>query len=81
MVALNRAIAVAECDGLEAGIALLLEMKEEASHYYLYHLALGDLYVRTQQTARAKACYQTALRLTSSPARQQIIQQKQEQLI
>ncbi|RNI31964.1 sigma-70 family RNA polymerase sigma factor [Rufibacter immobilis] len=80
IIALNSAIAVAECDGVAQGINLLLDLKESAAHYYLYHIALGDLYHRSRQPAQAKACYQTALRLTSSPARQEIIQQKQEQV-
>lgn len=80
VIALNRAVAIAECDGITEGIQVLLALKEEARHYYLYHITLGDLYVRNQQPARAKACYQTALSLTPSQTRQKIIKQKQDQL-
>ncbi|MGV3540020.1 MAG: RNA polymerase sigma factor [Rufibacter sp.] len=80
IIAMNRAIAVAECEGLAQGISLLLELESAASHYYLYHVALGDLYVRNQQPGKAKTCYQKALLLTSSGTRKEIIRQKQDQL-
>jgi RNA polymerase sigma-70 factor (ECF subfamily) len=55
VVALNRAVAVAMSDGIEAGLALVdnLANSGELDSYYLYHAARADLLRRLGESAAA----------------------------
>ena len=52
VVALNRAIAVAETEGPEAGLALLDGVAEELDGYHLLHAARGSMLEQAGATAR-----------------------------
>jgi RNA polymerase sigma-70 factor (ECF subfamily) len=78
VVHLNRAVAIAECDGPEAGLAhidALLEHGELAS-YYLAHSARAELYRRLGRTAEARASYEKALALTQQEPERQFLQDR-----
>lgn len=62
VVTLNRAIAVAELDGPEAGLALLERV--ELDGYRYYHSTRADLLRRLGRDADARAAYERALELT-----------------
>jgi len=55
VVQLNRAVAIAECDGPEAGLRHIDAVLEqgELANYYLAHSARADMYRRLGRTAEA----------------------------
>jgi RNA polymerase sigma-70 factor (ECF subfamily) len=65
VVALNRAVAVAMCDGPTAGLALIdaLLAQGDLADYHLAHSARADLCRRLGNTEEARASYHQALRL------------------
>src|SRR5216684_1780526 len=70
VVELNRAVAIAMCQGLEQGLSLiddLLTRKDDArvqlSHYHLAHSARADLCRRLGRIPEARASYEKALAL------------------
>jgi RNA polymerase sigma-70 factor (ECF subfamily) len=82
VVYLNRAVAIAMCDGPEAGllqIDALLEQGELAS-YYLAHAARADLYRRLGRSSEALSSYQKALALTQQQPERQFLQERVRQL-
>ena len=66
VVALNRAVAVAEVHGPEAGLALLEDLGLE--NYYLFHAIRADLLVRLGRRTEAAAAYESAIGLTTNAA-------------
>jgi RNA polymerase sigma-70 factor (ECF subfamily) len=67
VVELNRAVAVAMCEGLEQGLALIDDLlaREHLSHYHLAHSARADLCRRLGRIPEARASYEEALTLVS----------------
>jgi RNA polymerase sigma-70 factor (ECF subfamily) len=79
---LNRAVAIAMCDGPEAGlkhIDALLEQGELAN-YYLAHSARAELYRRLGRSTEARASYERALALTQQEPERQFLQERIRQL-
>jgi len=74
VVALNRAVAVAMCDGPATGLALAdaLRARGELKDYRLAHAARADFCRRLQRDAKARAAYQWALQLTHSAPKRAI---------
>jgi RNA polymerase sigma-70 factor, ECF subfamily len=66
VVALNRAVAVAEVHGPEAALALLEDLGLE--DYYLYHAIRADLLVRLGRKPEAGEAYERAIGLTTNAA-------------
>ena len=64
VVALNRAVAVAEVHGPDAALPLLAGLDLE--RYHLYHAIRGDLLARTGDSAGAAAAYDTAIALAAN---------------
>jgi RNA polymerase sigma-70 factor (ECF subfamily) len=66
VVHLNRAVAIAMCDGPEAGLTHIDALLEhgELVNYYLAHSARADLCRRLGRTAEARFSYEKALALT-----------------
>ena len=65
VVELNRAVAVAMCEGLEQGLALIDDLlaREQLSGYHLAHSARADLCRRLGRIPEARASYEKALTL------------------
>ena len=65
VVELNRAVAVAMCEGPAAGLALIdaLLTRGELADYYLAHSARAELCRRTGKTVEARVSYERALSL------------------
>ena len=65
VVELNRAVAVAMCDGPEQGLRLIDDLltREQLSHYHLAHSARADLCRRLGRMSEARASYEKALAL------------------
>src|SRR5690242_19321874 len=82
VVQLNRAVAIAESDGSEAGLAQIDALLEhgELANYYLAHSARADMYRRLGRTAEARASYEKALALTQQEPERQFLQARIRQL-
>ncbi len=65
VVELNRAVAVAMCEGLEQGLALIDDLlaREHLSQYHLAHSARADMCRRLGRIPEARASYEQALTL------------------
>jgi RNA polymerase sigma-70 factor, ECF subfamily len=82
VVQLNRAVAIAMCDGPEAGLAHIDAVLEhgELANYYLAHSARADMYRRLGRTVEARASYEKALALTQQEPERQFLQERIRQL-
>ncbi len=82
VVLLNRAVAIAMCDGPEAGLMHIDAVLEhgELANYYLAHSARADMYRRLGRTAEARAAYEKALALTQQEPERQFLQERIRQL-
>src|SRR4029079_8264505 len=69
VVALNRAVALAELRGPGTGLAALdADLDATLGDYQPYHAARADLLARSGRTADALAAYDRALELTTNAA-------------
>ncbi|AKU14646.1 RNA polymerase sigma factor [Luteipulveratus mongoliensis] len=66
VVALNRAIAVAEIDGAATGLAIVDALDLDA--YHPFHATRADLLRRLGRTNEARAAYDRGIELASNPA-------------
>jgi RNA polymerase sigma-70 factor (ECF subfamily) len=82
VVLLNRAVAIAMCDGPEAGLTQIDAVLEhgELANYYLAHSARADMYRRLGRTAEARSSYEKALALTQQKPERQFLQERIRQL-
>src|SRR5690606_2218814 len=65
IVELNRAVALAMCEGPRAGLQAIEKLMDhnELQSYHLLHAARADLFRRLGQSQDAICCYQQALEL------------------
>jgi RNA polymerase sigma-70 factor (ECF subfamily) len=70
VVELNRAVAIAMCEGPEQGLRLIDDLlaREHLSHYHLAHSARADLCRRLGRIPEARASYEKALALALQEA-------------
>jgi len=82
VVHLNRAVAIAECDGPAAGLTHIDALLEHGglANYYLAHSARAELYRRLGRTAEARASYEKALALTQQEPERQFLEERIRQL-
>jgi RNA polymerase sigma-70 factor, ECF subfamily len=82
VVQLNRAVAVAMCEGPEAGLTHINDVLENGglANYYLAHAARADMYRRLGRTAEARSSYEKALALTQQEPERQFLQERIRQL-
>jgi RNA polymerase sigma-70 factor (ECF subfamily) len=66
VVALNRAIAVAEVDGPAAALPLVDALADELASYHVLHAARADMLRRLSRDEEAVAAYDTAIALTDN---------------
>ena len=83
VVAINRAIAVAETRGAAAGLAALDALADDPrlSDYQPYWAARAGLLARTRELNAADAAYQRAIGLESDPAVRRFLQQRRSELV
>jgi RNA polymerase sigma-70 factor (ECF subfamily) len=60
VIALNRAVAIAEADGPAAGLAAVEAVGAELDDYHLYHAARADLLAKLGRRDEARAAYAAA---------------------
>jgi len=82
VVELNRAVAVAMCEGLEQGLALIDDLlaREQLSGYHLAHAARADLCRRLGRMPEARASYGKALALASQEPDRRFLARRLEEL-
>lgn len=82
VVALNHAVAVAMCDGPEAGLALLdgLVGNKEILSYHLFHAARADLLRRAGDVDASAHAYQRALALATQTPERRFLERRLREL-
>jgi len=75
VVAMNRAVAVAEVDGPAAGLAALAEIDAtRVADYQPFHAIRADLLARVGDTDAARSAYDAALALTTNVAERRFLE-------
>jgi RNA polymerase sigma-70 factor (ECF subfamily) len=74
IVALNRAVAVAEVDGPDAALALVDEL--ELDDYYLFHAIRADLLHRLHRDDDAAPAFDAAIALTENQAERHFLERR-----
>jgi RNA polymerase sigma-70 factor (ECF subfamily) len=82
VVELNRAVAIAECEGPEQGLRLIdaLLAREHLSHYHLAHSARADMCRRLGRIPEARASYEKALALAPQEPDRRFLARRLEEL-
>ena len=82
IVELNRAVAVAMRDGLDAGLALIdtILTGGRLADYHLAHAARADLCRRLGRTTQARTAYQLALSLTQQAPERRFLERRLKEL-
>jgi RNA polymerase sigma-70 factor (ECF subfamily) len=78
VVALNRAVAVAEVEGPDAALVLVDGL--DLDRYYLFHAIRADLLRRTGRTAEAAVAYEAAIARTDNAAECEFLQRRRQAL-
>jgi len=78
VVALNRAIAIAERDGADQGIAALARItdRERLEHYPFYYAALGELEFRRGNAGVARSRFQEAIARARNDAERRFLERR-----
>jgi len=80
IIALNRAIAVAELDGPEVALALLDRLEHRLAGYHAYHAARADLLRRLGRSQHSRAAYDKAIGLAGNTAETASLTRRRDQL-
>jgi RNA polymerase sigma-70 factor (ECF subfamily) len=78
VVALNRAVALAEVDGPEAALAVVDGL--DLPRYHVQHAVRADLLRRLGRTAEAAEAYEKAMALTGNAAEREFLRGRREAL-
>jgi RNA polymerase sigma-70 factor (ECF subfamily) len=78
VIALNRAVAVAEVEGPAAGLALIAEL--DLGGYYLFHAIRADFLKRLGRLPEAATAYDSAFALTANAAERDFLQHARDTL-
>jgi RNA polymerase sigma-70 factor (ECF subfamily) len=80
IVALNRAIAVAELDGPEVALAAVDRLADRLAGYHLYHATRADLLRRLGRGRESRAAYDKAIELAGNTAETGYLKRRRDQL-
>ncbi|SDI16720.1 RNA polymerase, sigma subunit, ECF family [Actinokineospora alba] len=80
IIALNRAIAVAELDGPEVALAIVDRLAEALAGYHAYHATRADLLRRLGQSRQSRAAYDKAIELAGNTAETAYLTRRRDQL-
>jgi RNA polymerase sigma-70 factor, ECF subfamily len=80
VVALNRAIAVAELDGPEVALAELGRLEGKLAGYHAYHATRAELLRRLGRGHESRAAYDTAIELAGNTAETAYLTRRRDQL-
>jgi RNA polymerase sigma factor (sigma-70 family) len=78
IVALNRAIAIAQVAGADRGLEAIdaIDQRDRLAAYPFYHAARGELELRRNNTLRAHRHFQAALALARNPGEQHFLEKR-----
>jgi RNA polymerase sigma-70 factor, ECF subfamily len=80
VVALNRAVAVAELDGADAGLAAVEPLERDLAGYHAFHAVRADLLRRSGRAAEARAAYDRAIHLAGNTAEAAALERRRDAL-
>jgi RNA polymerase sigma-70 factor, ECF subfamily len=80
VIALNRAIAVAELDGPEVALATVDRLGEKLAGYHAYHATRADLLRRLGRSQQSRAAYDQAIELAGNTAETAYLTRRRDQL-
>ena len=80
IVALNRAVAVAELDGPEVALATVDKLAAKLDGYHAYHAARADLLRRVGRSGESRAAYDRAIELAGNTAETAYLTRRRDQL-
>jgi len=80
VVALNRAIAVAELDGADVALAAVDRLAQPLDGYHAYHAARADLLRRVGRSGDSRAAYDRAIELAGNSAEKAYLVRRRDQL-
>jgi RNA polymerase sigma-70 factor (ECF subfamily) len=80
IVALNRAIAVAELDGPDVALAMVDGLADKLSAYHLFHATRADLLRRQGRSEESRAAYDEAIKLAGNTAEVAYLTRRRAQL-
>jgi RNA polymerase sigma-70 factor, ECF subfamily len=80
IIALNRAIAVAELDGPEVALAAVDRLEPRLAGYHAYHAARADLLRRLGRGQESRAAYDKAIELAGNTAETAALTRRRDQL-
>ena len=80
IVALNRAIAVAELDGPEVALATVDRLGDSLAGYHAYHATRADLLRRLGRSQESRAAYDAAIELAGNTAETAYLTRRRDQL-
>ncbi|PXY19028.1 RNA polymerase sigma factor [Prauserella muralis] len=80
IIALNRAVAVAEIDGPEVALAIVDGLTEALAHYHAYHATRADLLRRLGRSEQARAAYDRAIELAGNTGETAYLTRRRDQL-
>ncbi|MEO3764382.1 DUF6596 domain-containing protein [Streptomyces sp. B5E4] len=80
VVALNRAVAVAETDGPDVALAAVDRLAGSLSGYHPFHATRADLLRRLRRGAEARAAYDRAVELAGNTAETAYLERRRDEL-
>jgi RNA polymerase sigma-70 factor, ECF subfamily len=80
IIALNRAIAVAELDGPEVALAAVDRLEDKLGGYHAYHATRADLLRRLGRGQKSRAAYDKAIELAGNTAETAYLIRRRDQL-
>jgi RNA polymerase sigma-70 factor, ECF subfamily len=80
IVALNRAVAVAELDGPEVALAAVDGLEGKLTGYHAYHATRADLLRRLGRSQQSRAAYDKAIELAGNTAETAYLTRRRDQL-
>ena len=80
VIALNRAIAVAELDGPQVALAAIDPLRDKLAGYHAYHAARADLLRRLGRGHESRAAYDQAIELAGNTAETAALTRRRDQL-
>ncbi|WP_280380583.1 RNA polymerase sigma factor [Nocardia wallacei] len=80
IVALNRAIALAELDGPEVALAAVDRIEGKLAGYHAYHATRADLLRRLGRSRQSRAAYDKAIELAGNSAETAYLARRRDQL-
>jgi len=80
IIALNRAIAVAELDGPGVALAAVDRLEDRLAGYHAYHATRADLLRRLGRSQQSRAAYEKAIELAGNTAETAYLTRRRDQL-